>query len=599
MRLARITLLCVVALAGCHGDAQVLATAPVDGATGVPIDAMISITFSQAVPPEWSDKAEFLLLLDGQSVPGRATADGPTLTLDPDFPLALGSTYTATLRALAGSEHPHFPTQTWSFTTVGMETNDVLYASTDLTTYELWSVNFDGTRRRNLSGSLDLTSSCAFVRSPDKTGVVFMAVDPQTGRQELYSTPVLGGPLLRISAALPPGQDVYTFLWSPDGSRVAYQIGDSELHTVRPDGTDDVNLTPSPGGGRRVNGFSWSPDSARIAFNADFEQANRFVLRVTSAAAPGNLPLHALPSSDGTGGYGWWSPDGERLAFMHDSLWGPGQDALFVADPDEPLSSARVDQSGAFAAQHVVTAFWIEGSSRLAYWGRVESPLNANLYAVRADGSDHHRVSTATGSGESVLWVSPSPDLTRIGYLATQGSPLTTRLFVYAPAAETLVEVSDPASPWPGVIGFAWLGDSTHLAYAASRVEALTELFAVASDGSARTALLEGVFAQNFSPAPSGLVAFAADVDGDAQDELYSIRLDGTEMRLLSSPSPPRQITDFIWSSDGKVVLYRPARVEEEDTYYELHSAVPSGSASRRISHDLGVTSRIEAYEPR
>jgi hypothetical protein len=61
-----------------------------------------------------------------------------------------------------------------------------------------------------------------------------------------------------------PGQ--YDPKWSPDGSRIAYRLGDGkmQIHTIAPDGSGDVALTST---GKNF-GETWSPDGTMLAFNS-------------------------------------------------------------------------------------------------------------------------------------------------------------------------------------------------------------------------------------------------------------------------------------------------------------------------------------------
>jgi dipeptidyl aminopeptidase/acylaminoacyl peptidase len=54
-------------------------------------------------------------------------------------------------------------------------------------------------------------------------------------------------------------------VWSPDGTKIAFHGGDSDIYVMNADGTDPTPLTNGPA----VNWYpAWSPDGARIAFQS-------------------------------------------------------------------------------------------------------------------------------------------------------------------------------------------------------------------------------------------------------------------------------------------------------------------------------------------
>jgi large repetitive protein len=102
----------------------VVATNPTAGATGVPIGATVTVTFSEALNPASVTTITFTLAAQGSTspIPAAVTYSGTTATLDPTTDLAAGATYTATVKGgptgvtdVAGN--PMTTDRTWTFTT--------------------------------------------------------------------------------------------------------------------------------------------------------------------------------------------------------------------------------------------------------------------------------------------------------------------------------------------------------------------------------------------------------------------------------------------------------------------------------------------------
>jgi len=62
---------------------------------------------------------------------------------------------------------------------------------------------------------------------------------------------------------------IYDFDWSPDGSKLVYSLFSNELWTIRPDGSEETQLTATSSGPASSEARPvWSPDGTKIAFES-------------------------------------------------------------------------------------------------------------------------------------------------------------------------------------------------------------------------------------------------------------------------------------------------------------------------------------------
>lgn len=248
---------------------------------------------------------------------------------------------------------------------------------------ELYTVAPNGTSKVRVSGGVGVASDAILgAWAPD-------------GSRLAYLLHISGSPTV-LYTVKPDGSDSAPFVasgvptWAPDGSRLAYVAdaendGSLDLHTAKPDGTEDkiVSLPMVKGGNvgwYNGNGlsFAWSPDSQRIAYYADQEVDGTIDLYDALAAGGQNHRVsNPLPAGALMAAYFRWSPDSARLAYEVD---GTGSD-LFTATPNGALNSAT--QVSILPASGSVGIFiWSNDGARIVF-------TNAGqLYSTLAQGGD-------------------------------------------------------------------------------------------------------------------------------------------------------------------------------------------------------------------
>lgn len=123
-----ITMLFIVLIPGCATDdfeenvgvcPVVLSSNPIDGATGVPLNQIITITFNEAMNPETIDESSIIITAEGATVTGTVTYSGSTATFTSANALTANTIYNGRVKTLVKDADGN-ALQTdflWSFTT--------------------------------------------------------------------------------------------------------------------------------------------------------------------------------------------------------------------------------------------------------------------------------------------------------------------------------------------------------------------------------------------------------------------------------------------------------------------------------------------------
>lgn len=123
-----ITMLFIVLISGCATDdfeenvgvcPLVLSTNPIDGAAGVPLNQIITITFNEVMNPETIDESSIIITAEGATVTGTVAYSGSTATFTSANALTANTIYNGRVKTLVKDADGN-ALQTdflWSFTT--------------------------------------------------------------------------------------------------------------------------------------------------------------------------------------------------------------------------------------------------------------------------------------------------------------------------------------------------------------------------------------------------------------------------------------------------------------------------------------------------
>jgi len=264
-----------------------------------------------------------------------------------------------------------------------------------------------------------------FVWSPDGSRIAFYDA------QQLYLIDASGENLLQLTHTTEATNTAPT--WAPDSTRLAFasdRDGNQEIYAINVDGSGLTNLTNHPAADSQP---AWSPDGTQIAFVSDRDGADPDIFVMASNGAN---PL-SLRTGPGVDSQPAWSPRGGEIAYLSEQ---DGQQALYRVFAFESAAlPVRLSAEG----DNVTGFAWAPDASRLAYVIESSAGMAASseLASVRADGTDRI-VYTADGrSVESVGW---SPDGEWLAFSSDRAGNFD--VYILRPSGAGLVTVAGTAA---------------------------------------------------------------------------------------------------------------------------------------------------------
>jgi serine/threonine protein kinase len=211
------------------------------------------------------------------------------------------------------------------------------------------------------------------------------------GNQEIYTMNPDGSDQRRLTHDK-AADNAPTF--SPDGKRIAFmsqRTGGFEIFVMNADGSDQKQVTHFTEQGRGAVAPAWSPDGKRIAFATAIPPINIYVINADGTDA-------TKVSDDGGGANNpAWSPDGHKIAFNSRRS---GRPQIYVMDADG--THLRRLTSNDVADRFPV---WSRDGKRIAFDSDRDG--ETKIYVMDADGGNQHRVSSQPGADSHPFW---SPD---------------------------------------------------------------------------------------------------------------------------------------------------------------------------------------------
>jgi Tol biopolymer transport system component len=177
--------------------------------------------------------------------------------------------------------------------------------------WEVYADNFEQNDPRNFTNHPAMDYAPAL--SP--TGIDIVFVSDRDGNKEIYVRNTLLGTVKRLTNNSVP-DDMPT--WSRAGGRIAFvrevAPGNTDIFVMNVDGSNEVNITNSPGNDIQPN---WRPTADDIVFasDRDAKYGPSTYLEVYRMRADGSGVTRLTNNDDGVDYYPSWSPNGSEIAF--------------------------------------------------------------------------------------------------------------------------------------------------------------------------------------------------------------------------------------------------------------------------------------------
>lgn len=376
-----------------------------------------------------------------------------------------------------------------------------------------------------------------------------------------------------------PGQELYPSV-SPDGQSLVYASplsGNWDIYFQRVGGKTAINLTKdSPCDDTQP---AFSPDGRRIAFRSERDGGGLFVMGATGEDVRRLSDRGFHPS---------WSPDGTQIATGTVDFVGPeslgARGQLVVIDVATGQTRVMSDLQEAYQPH------WSPNGHRIAYWSRVGTASQRDLWTVAQSGGAAVAVTNDPATDWNPVW---SPDGRSLFFSSNRGGTMNLWRVPVDEASGTVLGQPQPVttpSPYSGYMSLS--ADGRRIAYA--HITTTENIFKIGFDPSHEatvglpTAITDGTRQTRFPDlSPNGESVAAVTSVGEGQEDVVVVRTDGTGFRTLTDDS--HRDREPQWSPDGKAIAFHSDRSGS----FQIWTINADGSGLRQLTNSDSLTSNL------
>lgn len=352
---------------------------------------------------------------------------------------------------------------------------------------------------------------------------------------------------------LAPNIDVsYTLVWSPNGQRLAFVSGDTDIYTVKADGS---GLT------KQFAGESCKATNFEIAW---FSNSQKLVF---------------ARSCDG---------------FTSDS---PGSQSLYTSDTSGIKGTKLVrnwELGGRPAKTEISSEFYISPDGQ-----QVAFIKDKNIYKMNSDGSGLTKLTQSPGEytsgGRELVW---SPDRTKIAFFS--GIYPKQQIYTINADGTNLKNLTNNPQNQVYSVNLFWSPDSSRIAYYQGKAGDLSgekqDIYLLdINRGTAKDLTQKPRNYDALSWSPDGkLIAFRA---GDFKNQkLYTINADGSQLNQLAPRLEPSGIFELAWSSDSQQIAFAFNEIQGDKS--NLYVINRDGSGLTKLTNDKDLNAGTPVWQP-